>query len=101
MPTKGLFIKSAFSDSSLSGPVPLEFDEEDEGFFSRESAGMLEIPGGGGEGTTTTSREASRDGGASAVSIVTPASFEHASALDADVAGMVDRGDLASVGSGG
>ena len=87
------------SDSSLSGPVPLEFDEEDEDFLSRDSA-ALEIPipshsgagGVGGEGTT--SRDASRDGGASAAdsaSIVTPASSSTHQLLDADVVGTVDE----------
>ena len=86
----------ARSDSSLSGPVPLEFDEEDEDFLRRDSA-ALETPsshshGGGGDGTT--SREASRDGGASAAdsaSIVTPASSSTHQLLDADVVGTVDE----------
>jgi hypothetical protein len=77
------------SDSSLSGPVPLEFDEEDEDFLSKDSA-ALEIPGGEG----TTSREASRDGGASAADsalIVTPGSSSTHQLLDADVVGTVDE----------
>ena len=80
------------SDSSLSGPVPLEFDEEDEDFLSRDSA-ALEIPLlPGDEGTTT--REPSRDGGASAAdsaSIITPASSSTHQLLDADVVGTVDE----------
>jgi len=85
----------ARSESSLSGPVPLEFDEEDEDFLRRDTA-ALEIPSshshGGGDGIT--SREASRDGGASAAdsaSIVTPASSSTHQLMDADVVGTVDE----------
>jgi len=79
-------------DSSLSGPVPLEFDEEDEDFLARDSA--LEIqphPHGAGDATSPGDF---RDGGASAAdsaSIITPASSSTHQLLDADVVGTVDE----------
>jgi hypothetical protein len=79
-------------DSSLSGPVPLEFDEEDEDFLTRGST--LEIPSHTGGAGDATSRGASLDGGASAAdsaSIVTPASSSAHQLLDVDVMGTVDE----------
>ncbi len=79
-------------DSSLSGPVPLEFDEEDEDFLTRDS--MLEVPSHPRGAGDATSRGASLDGGASAAdsaSIVTPASSSAHQLLDADVMGTVDE----------
>ncbi|KAF8801838.1 hypothetical protein BYT27DRAFT_7007668, partial [Phlegmacium glaucopus] len=55
------------SDSSLSGPVPLEFDEEDEDFVTRDvddddgSGSGLQVPTTRHRDETSTSRGTSRD----------------------------------------
>ena len=97
------------SDSSVSGPVPLEFDEEDEDFLVRDvqdNDGSLKVP------TTirhrdeaSTSRGTSREGGTSAEStsslgLDTPADasiihhHHHLPLMDdmSDVVGTVDEG---------
>ncbi|TFK32507.1 hypothetical protein BDQ12DRAFT_692387 [Crucibulum laeve] len=71
------------SDNSIPGPVPLEFDEEDEDFLSRDG---LDVPGGDG---IARSRTMSRGGDSadSAPSISTPATDTH----------VLDNGLLQSV----
>ncbi|KIM42507.1 hypothetical protein M413DRAFT_444245 [Hebeloma cylindrosporum] len=82
----------ARSDSSLSGPVPLEFDEEDEDFLKREDDPALDIPSSHAGGGGPTSREPSREASAAdSASIVTPASSSTHQLLDADVVGTVDE----------
>ena len=60
------------SDSGMSGPVPLEFDEEDEDFLVRDvqdDDGSLKVPTAiRHRGETSTSRGTSREGGTSAES---------------------------------
>lgn len=76
---------------SLSGPVPLEFDEEDEDFMGRDT---LEAPTlGHDRGDNPISRDASREGASaeSASSLVTPANLSTHHLMDADVVGHMEE----------
>lgn len=81
------------ADSSLAGAVPLEFDEEDEDFISRDA---LDVPAYAlGQGDSSTSRGTSRDGlGAeSTVALGTPqdGNTQHIAMMDADVVGAMEE----------
>ncbi|KAF8161700.1 hypothetical protein B0H34DRAFT_702189 [Crassisporium funariophilum] len=82
----------ARSDSSLSGHVPLEFDEEDEDFLLRDTLAIPSQDSNEREDVST-SRDTSRGGASadSASSIATPASDSTHQLLDADVVGTVDE----------
>jgi hypothetical protein len=71
-------------DSSMSASVPLEFDEEDEDFLSRDT---LDVPGLDRDAESG-SRDTSRGGADSGASISTPATSTHP--LDEDDSAKVD-----------
>lgn len=74
------------SDGGLSGPVPLEFDEEDEDFVNRDALVF-------DHGDSSTSRDTSRDGlgGESMTSLVTPLDLSTHHLMNADVVGSMEE----------